>query len=222
MSKVFHEKLSELTQILFYYFPYQILQTFRKMSPEDQPIDGFVAEILRQNDIALLLKKSTEIYISYVTSAMIKHFCVIKERHSNFTCRILFVTAGRADDRTLSDFLKDFQTLGLMLLNVHTHPIDFKYVVKTPDRHVPDVSNNSSFATERKVLVIMLLSIITFGDLNTPEGVFRVSCLELIAALQGSLETHYLRIISDLASSEDIRIFETKARQTRIWHDASV
>jgi hypothetical protein len=64
MSKVFHEKLSELTQILFYYSPYQILQTFRKMSPEDQPIDCFVAEILRQNDIALLLKKSTKIHIS--------------------------------------------------------------------------------------------------------------------------------------------------------------
>jgi hypothetical protein len=47
MSKVFHEKLSELTHILFYYLPYQILQIFRKMAPEDQPIDGFVAEILR-------------------------------------------------------------------------------------------------------------------------------------------------------------------------------
>jgi hypothetical protein len=113
MSKVFHEKFSELTQILFYYSPYQILQTFRKMSPEDQPIDCFVAEILRQNDIALLLKKSTKIHISASS----------KNAHPNFICRILFVTVGRADGRTLSDFLKDFQTLGLMLLNVRTIPM---------------------------------------------------------------------------------------------------
>jgi hypothetical protein len=152
----------------------------------------------RKFSVALLLTKSIEIHISYVTRAMIEHFSVIEERHPNFACRILFVAAGRTGDCTLSDFLKDFQSLGLMLPNVHSLPIDFKYVVKTPDHHVPDVSNNSSFATERKVLVIMLLSVIAFRGLNTPSGVYRVSYLELIAAPRGSLETHCLRIISNL------------------------
>lgn len=103
-------------------------------------------------------------------------------------------------------------------------PIDFRYVVKVPDHHIPDLSNIHSMcvATERKALVLMLLFIIAFGDLNIPSGAYRVNCLELIAALQGSLETQCLKITSDLASSEDIRIFETKLRQTRLWQHALV
>ena len=79
-----------------------------KMSSTDQPIDYPMAEVLRKNAIAIPLRKSHGIRLSYATSAMIEHFSVIETRHPNFACRILVVATGRTAQRTLNAFLEEF------------------------------------------------------------------------------------------------------------------
>lgn len=194
------------------------------MSSEGQPVACARGKILRENAIALLLTKALDIHISHTTSAMIEDFSAIEAYHPDFACRILLVACGRANNNTLNEFLKDFRILGSVRPNIQPLPIDFRYVVKVMDDHVPEVPSVDSLgrAAERKSLMIMLLFILAFGEMDVPSGAYRVNCLELIAALQGSLRTHCLRIVSDVASSEDIRVFETKLQQSRVWRDALV
>jgi hypothetical protein len=224
MRGVFLGKLRTYAHRLLLLSVTKFYERVAKMSSTDQPIDYLMAEVPRQNAIAILLRKSLGIRLSYATSAMIEHFSVIETHHPNFACRILVVATGRTDQRTLNAFLEDFRILSSISPNVQPLQIDFKYIVNVPSHYVPDVSSLSTLdlVRDRKAVVVVLLFIIAFPDLNVPSGSYRLNSLEMITALHGSLKEYCLRIISDLASFEDIHMFETKFRMTRIWYDVLI
>lgn len=191
------------------------------MSLVHQPADALLADILRQNTVANLLRKSFDIHVSSTTSAMIERISFIETCNPEFLCRTLLIATGYADQNILNAFLEDFWTLGTMSPNVRPLQIDFKYVVDIPKplrSLLPDLST-SVVVRQRKALVAMLLFIIAYPHLNLPSGAYRINCLELITALHGSLKEHCLRIISDLASYEDIHMFDTNLRDTQAWRD---